>query len=114
MLGILLLWGCLVEWSLCIARYGSPRGCIAALCLGELAYRLLGRFGLSFPSGGYGFEDVALLASAICLVASVVASRSLPHRSLSPEHHAKPKQVPKALPRLKSARSSAPMPSIAS
>lgn len=90
LLGILLLWGCLVEWSLCIARYGSPRGCIAALCLGELAYRLLGRFGLSFPSGGYGFEDVALLASAICLVASVVASRSLPHRSLSPEHHAQP------------------------
>ena len=88
--GILLLWGCPVEWSLCIARYGSPRGCIAALCLGELAYRLLGRFGLSFPSGGYGFEDVALLASAICLVASVVASRSLPHRSLSPEHYAQP------------------------
>lgn len=90
LLGILLLWGCLVEWSLCIARYGSLRGCIAALCLGELAYRLLGRFGLSFPSGGYGFEDVALLASAICLVASVVASRSLPHRSLSPEHPAQP------------------------
>lgn len=77
--GILLLWGCLFEWCLCMARCHAIRGCVVALCLGELAYRTAGRLGLSLPAAGYGPEDLALLVSALCLLAGTIASLRMPH-----------------------------------
>jgi DNA-binding NarL/FixJ family response regulator len=71
--GVLVLWAGLCGWALCLARRGGPRGCVAALCLGELAWRAASRFGLAAPLVGSPFQGVALLAAAVCLAGGALA-----------------------------------------
>ncbi len=80
-LGIILLLGILFEWSHWLVRCGGMRGAIAALCLGELACRVVSRFGLPLPLSGPGFEGFAFLVSVTCLVAGAVISLRLQNRA---------------------------------
>ena len=79
-LGPVLIWGCLFVWILFMAGQPGMRVNIAALCAGELAFRVLSRL-VSLPND-FGFEIFALVVSALCLGASVFVSvRRACHRT---------------------------------
>lgn len=73
----LFLWAGVFAWSLSMARFAGQRACIAAICLGELLFRLMGRLGLVAPLQAVGSWAPCL--SVLCLAGCCLACRRLEH-----------------------------------